>query len=456
MPKKTIFIVAGFIILVLSILLVSRLAPGRRQAATVVDAQASAGSLPDPAANNGVVNANGTVRSQQSAQPAWQGVGTVGEIKVSLGEHVSTGQELAVLDKSSMPQGVILARADLVSAQKALDDLLNSGLQQAQAQKAVEDAQQALDNLKHPQLSQAQALEAVASAQKAVDEAQRQLSILTRPPSQAAIDQAYANMRLAENKLNQTQDQVDRMERLIKKLPMFLRGRFRKILENMKLQLSRVKAEYDKKVEKYQSLLGPPGATDVAVAQANLEAAQAQVVQAQRDYDRIKNGASPAEIALAEAKLGDAQRTWERVKGGPNPDDIAAAQARVDAAQAALEQSHVIAPFEGVITQVYNKTGDQVSVGMVAFRLDNLTHWLVDLQVSEMDINQVVVGQPVTLTFDSVPGKEYHGRVIAVAGVGESLQGVVRFTVTVEITDADAQVKLGMSATAEIDVKTGK
>ncbi len=456
MPKKTIFIVGGFVLLAAAILLASRLVQGRRQTTSVVDAQAGMGSLQDSTANDQRVTADGTVRSQQSAQPAWRAAGTAGEIKVSTGEQVSAGEELAALDKSSLPQGVILAQADLVSAQRALDDLLNSGQQQAQAQQAVEDARQALDNLEHPQLSQAQALEAIASAQKAVDEAQKQLSILTSPPFPAAIDQANANLRLAENKLNQTQDQVNRMERLIKKLPLFLRGRFRKTLENMKLQLSRVRAEYDKKVEKYQSLLGPPNATDLAVAQANLEAAQAQLAQAQRDADRVKNGPSPAEIALAEAKLADAQRIWERVKDGPNPDDIAAAQARVDAARAALEQSHVTAPFDGVITEVFNKVGDQVSAGTLAFRLDNLSRWLVDLQVSELDINLVAVGQPVILTFDSVPGKEYHGRVTAVAGVGESVQSVVHFIVTVEMTDADAQVKLGMSAAAEILVSTGQ
>jgi hypothetical protein len=53
-----------------------------------------------------------------------------------------------LLAANLLPQNVILAQADLVSAQKALDDLVNSGLQQAQALQAVEDAQKALDDLK--------------------------------------------------------------------------------------------------------------------------------------------------------------------------------------------------------------------------------------------------------------------------------------------------------------------
>ena len=97
--------------------------------------------------------------------------------------------------------------------------------------------------------------------------------------------------------------------------------------------------------------------------------------------------------------------------------------------------------------------GDQVSPGDSGFRVDDLTHLLVDVQVSEVDINTVSIGQQVAVTFDAAFGKEYHGKVIAVAKVGSSIQGVVSFTVTVELSDADAQVKPGMTAAVTIVVK---
>jgi HlyD family secretion protein len=105
-----------------------------------------------------------------------------------------------------------------------------------------------------------------------------------------------------------------------------------------------------------------------------------------------------------------------------------------------------------VITQAESKTGDQTAPGITAFRLDDLSHLLVDVQVSEVDINRIQVGQDVSLVFDAILNKEYHGAVSEVALVGTTSQGVVDFTVTVELTDADAAVKPGMTAAVNIVV----
>jgi HlyD family secretion protein len=98
--------------------------------------------------------------------------------------------------------------------------------------------------------------------------------------------------------------------------------------------------------------------------------------------------------------------------------------------------------------------GDQVRSGSNAFRIDDLSHLMADVQVSEVDINSVNVGQPVTITFDAILGQEYHGKVTQVAQVGDVAQGAVNFTVTVEITDADEQVKPGMTAAVNIVVNS--
>ena len=76
----------------------------------------------------------------------------------------------------------------------------------------------------------------------------------------------------------------------------------------------------------------------------------------------------------------------------------------------------------------------------------------MDVQVSEVDINRVKVSQPVSMTFDAILGKEYGGFVSEVAQVGSLAQGVVEFTVTVELTNADADVKPGMTAAVNIVV----
>ena len=128
-------------------------------------------------------------------------------------------------------------------------------------------------------------------------------------------------------------------------------------------------------------------------------------------------------------------------------------QARVDAAQATVNMQYIQAPFNGIITVVNNTPGDQVRAGDPAIRLDDVSQLLVDVEISEVDINSVEVGQPASLTFDAILDKTYNGVVEEVSRVGTSSSGVVNFTVKVKLTDADADVKPGMTSAVTIITK---
>jgi HlyD family secretion protein len=160
-----------------------------------------------------------------------------------------------------------------------------------------------------------------------------------------------------------------------------------------------------------------------------------------------------ANLALAEARLADAEREYERLRNGPDADDIVAAEARLRAAEAALRAGQITAPFAGTVTSAIPLPGDLVSPGLVAFRVDDLSRLLVDVQLSEVDINSVEVGQPVLVTLDAAIGHEYHGRVVQVAQAGTVAAGTVNFAVTVELTDADARIRPGMTAAVTITIR---
>jgi HlyD family secretion protein len=408
---------------------------------------------------NVMVQADGVVQADQSAQLLWKTGGTVAQVNVKPGDRVTPGEVLAKLDKASLPQSVILARADLISAQRNLDDLLNSETQRAEAWKAVEDANQALEDARNNDSAQARALQAVAQAQKAVKDAELNLAIVTKKPSQEAIDQAYANLVLAENVLKQTRQQHDKIQRQLNKPERnyeFYESKslYRSILKPLDLKLATDQRAYEQALEKYNQLLEPIDPLNRMVAEGNLALAQAKLAQAQRDWERIKNGPSPAEIAVLEAQLAEAQREWERWKAGVEPAEISAAKARLAAAEAALKQDHLSAPFDGVVTEVLIHVGDQVASGTPALRIDDLSPLSVIAQVSEIDINQIQEGQTTLLKFDAVPGVEYHGRVTDLPLVGEEVGGGVSFQLKIEIIDADEKVRPAMTTVADIIVST--
>ncbi|MBE9475452.1 MAG: efflux RND transporter periplasmic adaptor subunit [Chloroflexi bacterium] len=453
--KKTIYIVIGLVaVLAIAAILYLVVIPSS-SAVTLPEDVETTQIITGPVSE--IVGATGTVSSNQSATLDWKTSGIVAETYFQVGDVVQTGEVLAVLDQSSLSPVDILAGADLVNAQRALDELLESQVQSARAMQAVETAQEALDEARNPELAQAAALQAIAEAEKAVDDADRKLKILTAPVSQSALEQAQANLVLAEKKLNDNQEMIERIQKKMGKRddqfkPWESRSRYKKILEGLEMQRIQLQISFENSQQKYLDLQTPPNPNDVAVAEANLLDAQAQLFEAERDWERIKDGTSPADLALLEAQLSDAQREWERVKDGPAAEDVAAAQAQVAAAQTVLDKTKIVAPFAGTITEVISKTNDQVTPATPAFRLDDLSNLWVDVGVSEIDINLVEVGQPVILTFDGILAKEYQGKVVEVSPVGSTNLGVVDFKVTIELLDADADVRPGMTAAVEIVV----
>ncbi len=206
----------------------------------------------------------------------------------------------------------------------------------------------------------------------------------------------------------------------------------------------------------YDYRLGLNGKIDIADTYLLNGVPRVRYTKGYADAETIAD--ADEKLTLAEAQLNDARRNNERLKNGANPTDVAAAEARVAAAQSTLDMSRIIAPFDGTVTQVDPSAGDQVTTGSVAYRLDDLTHLLVDVQVSEVDINSVFLDQNATLTFDAVLGRTdpYHGKVVKVSQSGDTVQGVVSFTVTIELTDTDEYVKPGMTAAISVIVEEVK
>jgi HlyD family secretion protein len=390
------------------------------------------------------LGASGNTRSGQNATITWETSGKVAQVSLKPGDAVQVNQLLAELDSSSLSTDMIKAKQDLIDAQQALEDLLNSRSQQAQALQALEDAQNTVNSLKRQAAEESsQAQLALAQAQDALEDAQKTRSKMDYPHStdKLVIEKAQTDYELAKQAYKealQAYQLVDH-KKLTNPERVQALNRLVSAEANMKTKL----ATYNWYLLGYTETEITQADAELAVAQANLESAQA-------NYDSLKTGTSEARLALAEATLADAQREWERVKDGPNQADLDAAQAAVDAAQATLDKVQLLAPFSGILTQVEVKTGDLVSSGETAFRIDDLSAIYIDLQISEIDLASIVVGQPAEIEFDAIADKTYAGEVTEIGMIGSNSQGVVNYPVTVRITDADSKILPGMTASVTI------
>ena len=392
------------------------------------------------------LSSSGNTRSGQSATIVWQTSGKVGEVTLQPGDLVQEDLMLAALDPNTLSTEVINAKQDLIDAQQALDDLLNSKLHQAQALQAVEDAQAALDSQKQTAAEESsQAQLALANAQGALEDAQRTRNAMNYPHSsdKLVIEKAETDYLLAKEAYKEALREYNKVAHKNLTNPERVQALNRLVTAEQAKETAF--ATYNWYLQNYTEI-------DIAQADAELAVAKADLEKAQADWDNLKNGTSAAAIALVAAQLADAQREWERVKDGPNVEDIAAAQAAVDAAQASLDHAQLLAPFAGTITEVNVKTGDLVSSGDSAFRIDDLASLYVDLQISEVDLASLKVGQPATLEFDAIADKEYTGEVTEIGMIGTVSQGVVNYPVTVRVTNADEDIRPGMTASVTIVV----
>jgi len=138
-------------------------------------------------------------------------------------------------------------------------------------------------------------------------------------------------------------------------------------------------------------------------------------------------------------------------------EDLAIARAQVKQAQLnvlqaenALANARLVAPIDGVVSQVNIKIGEIANNARPAVVLTDLSQFKMKVLVDEMDVRQVAIGQRVRLSVDALPGAEIAGKVTEISPVASNINNVVAYEVTVVPDDTDQPLRVGMSATAII------
>jgi HlyD family secretion protein len=167
-----------------------------------------------------------------------------------------------------------------------------------------------------------------------------------------------------------------------------------------------------------------------------------------------------ADVETARLRL-EALRAWENpYLDQATAQEVAQAEARLRQSELAVarlelqvQDAELRAPFGGTVVEVHVEVGDQVSTGqavIVMATLDRLEARTTDL--TELDVVRVAVGQPVVVSVDALPGREFGGVVHEVALQAGDYRGDVVYAVTVELGDvADVPLRWGMTALVKIE-----
>ena len=334
--------------------------------------------------------------------------------------------------------------------------------------KAVENAKQVSEgNLAAAEADRQAAAGAVAvargnaaAAQATLSGAQAALNKLLAGPTQLEIQIAESQVERAKNELYALQKQRDASFNI-------LEGQIaasEQLVKIAELQLQQLKA--GARTEDIAA-----ARAQVAQAQAGVQTAAGQAEQAQAQAQRAAANVriaeaqvaqAGAEVDRAEAQVVQAQAQLDLLRAGSRPEDIAAseaaaaqAEAAVTAARNALADVILRAPFAGTIGAILMEAGELVTPQTPVIRLGDLTRLRVRTEdLGEGDVNLVRVGQPVRITIDALPDREFEGTVARIAPFASDLRGDKVYEVLVDLDlPQDSGLRWGMGTFVEIKVK---
>jgi multidrug resistance efflux pump len=297
--------------------------------------------------------AEGRVEPLRFGEISFNASGVVSEVLVEEGQSIKKGELLIRLGGESDTK-YAAAKLELVSAQQALNDLLDA---------SAEDFAQAVIDLKQSKEDR--------------KEAEQYLNYLKNSPK----------VPIAEN--------------------------FVYYINNHRGYDVRIRTKFSK---------GPAPQVWITEAENNLALKTAEVEKTQLKVDRMKDQ-------------------------GVDRDQLAVLEARLNAAKAGVAAFEVLAPFDGIVTDLSAKAGSSINAGEIAVTIADFSKWLVTTtDLTEIDVVALTENEPVTITLDALPGEELNGTILSIGQTYEENQGDVVYEVKVLLNDTHPAMRWGMTS----------
>lgn len=358
-----------------------------------------------------IVNGTGTIQPEAEVSLSFRGSGRVESLLVTKGQQVFTGQLLGELETTDLALALAQAKVS-----REISELQLAKLEVPPDQ----------DDITTSQAAVAVAQANVAGAEASITSAQASYNDLIAGPTQdqqtvnlAQVRQAEANVKTAQQAYDQVKSRPD-----IGMLP-----------QSAELERATLALE----VAKSQGVLTdqPPTQAQIAAslnqiaqAEVGLRQAQSNLISAQNNLKNIIEGVDIEDIEIARAQLRQAQLNELQAENN-------------------LKNARLVAPFDGVVSQVNVEQGE-FATGGPAIILSDLARFHMTVLIDEIDVRQIQVGQEVRISVDALPDNDLSGRVTKVSPTANDVGGVVAYEVTIVPEPSNAPLRAGMSATAVI------
>jgi RND family efflux transporter MFP subunit len=498
-------IIAAVLVIAVVISLIARFTVGQSTATTITGTPAAVtrGSLAS------TISATGNVEPLLESNLAFVArEGRITEVLVQVGDEVALNAPLVRLETRQLEAEVTAAQAVLDQARADLQDL-KDGATAEQIAAAEAQVAAAQGSLRETQGSVA--APDVRAAQLAVAEARARLALVTGNPDaneveflRAALAQAQINLetdrttlantkveaeRVIEaraNELREAQTAYDQAKREreraengdndpVTNAPMTDSQRERYVnaaitaertMIDAERALEQAQVDYDTiKQNEVQGIAN--GEAQVRRAQADLNAvlnpgadtvasARAELAKAEADLAKLNGEERAGAIASQQGNVSAAQAELNELLADPSASDLARATALVNQREAQLQQAKIrleeatlLAPFAGVVADVGVGVGEQIGTD-APIRLIDVSRYIIEVTVDEIDVARVQVGQTVEVLIDALGSPALIGTVKRIAPQAQATSEVTAYELTLEVDPGQRPVRAGMTASANI------
>lgn len=390
MNKKRIFIPLGVVALACAGVAFF----ASRSQATTTTTETQLGEVTQ-ATLSAVVESAGSATPKAEVALTFSASGTVNKVNVHVGDQVKQGTVLAELDTTDLELAVAQAEQAYLSQQAAYSMTINPDPDE------------------------------VAAAELAVSNAAATYQLAQQKYKVNSTDSVMLSCNNLDNAKKSYDDAVTAYNNYVSNWRVQVNGTAE--ISPQKSQLDRATAAYEQAV--INCNLAKEGVNDTG-----LKSAYVSLLQAKASLESLSN---PSERTLLAAKI-----------------QLEQAKLTLEEAQQQIAEAKIVAPFDGIVTAVSLVVGGPGSGAAATISLADTSQYHVDVLIDETEISQLQAGQPVEITFDALADVSVTGAVARINPAGTVSNGVVNYTVRIDLDPSAAALRADMTANVRIILDT--
>jgi RND family efflux transporter MFP subunit len=195
--------------------------------------------------------------------------------------------------------------------------------------------------------------------------------------------------------------------------------------------------------------------SSVEMAELQVEIAEEQVEAARAQYEialiNLDEGVLGQSEDVLEQQVNIAKASWKTAKL-----NLETAELSLESAELNLEKAEIVAPFDGVVSDISITEGEEISTVTLATPAISLVDTgEIEMRgfIDEIDVAMVQVGQEANILLDALPDEEVNGEVAFISLVSATQVGVVSYYTTITLENLVEDLRDGMTATAEVIIE---